>query len=152
MLVKLNHYPEFPQLNSSSPFVKWFDWKVGGVIGKSNGRIFGPDERSIVSALPREIADQAIDPSFSRYLPPPNVHYGISPWYGSMLFRLESPTGIYEHCTGQQVHMKKGEYYLIDLKDTFRVYDTIAVEYLGIKFKKTFNEMYAICEELGYFS
>lgn len=150
MLIKLTSHPIFPQLNSTGPCVRWFDWKVGGVIGKSNGRIFGDDEKLILNTLPAELKSIAIDPSFSKYLPPPNIHYGISPWYGSMLFRLESATAIYEHHTGSQVHMKKGDYYLIDLKDTFRVYDSITVEYLGIKFKNSFADTLQICKTLGY--
>lgn len=152
MLVELYSHPTFPNLMSSGPDVRWFNWGMGDIQGKSNGKLFNASLNQFLDSLPEPLRNINYDPSFSRYLVPPNLHYGISPWYKSMLFMLTSNTGIYEKETGEQVQMAKGRYYLIDLSVRFRFYDAAPVEYLGVKFKTPFSDVYKICTLLGYFN
>lgn len=152
MLIELTTHPTFPALDSNSADIRWFRWGMGEIKGKSNGKLFGDSLNLFLNSLPEELRALNYDPSFSRYLPPENLHYGISPWYSSMLFCLQSDKGTYELPSGEQVQMEKGRYYIIDLSVRFRFFSDMPVEYLGVKFKTSFSEIKKICTELGYFS
>ena len=150
MLIELHSHPTFPTLVPNSPDCKWFNWGMGAIQGKSNGKLFGNSLDAFLNSLPNPLKEISYDPSFSKYLPPPNLHYGVSPWYQSMMFQLRSEKGTYELPDGFQIEMKKGRYYIIDLNVRYRFYSDIPVEYLGVKFKTPFDKVYAICKELGY--
>ncbi len=123
---------------------------MGEIQGKSNGKLFNQSLNDFLSTLPEELRVLNYDPSFSRYLPPENLHYGISPWYDSMMFMLLSDRGTYELPTGEQIQMEKGRYYIIDLTVRYRFFSDIPVEYLGVKFKTPFAKIQEICKQLGY--
>lgn len=123
---------------------------MGPIQGKSNGLLTGQYLRLFLEQLPQELRTINCDPSFSRYLVPNNVHYAISPWYQSMLFKLESKGGVYERANGDTVQLEQGCYYLVDLTDRFRFIDIEPIEYLGVKFKTSYNDIAEICTTLGY--
>ena len=150
MIIQLTAHPNFPVLSSRHPDVQWFNWAIGPIQGKSNGHLAGEHLRLFLEQLPEELRAINYDPSFSRYLVPNNVHYAISPWYQSMLFKLESKGGRYERANGDVVQLQQGHYYLVDLTDRFRFIDSEPVEYLGVKFKTSYNDVMAICKTLGY--
>lgn len=152
MIIHLISHPEFPILTNCHPDVRWFNWAMGPIQGKSNGHLAGGHLRLFLDQLPPELRAINYDPSFSRYLVPSNVHYAISPWYQSMLFKLESKGGRYERANGDVVELEQGHYYLVDLTDHFRFIDVEPVEYLGVKFKTSYSEVLDICADLGYFS
>ena len=152
MIIQLITHPTFPNLESRHPDVRWFNWAMGPIQGKSNGHLAGEYLRLFVEQLPVELRAINYDPSFSRYAVPNNVHYAISPWYQSMLFKLESRGGRYEKENGDVVQLQQGHYYLVDLTERFRFIDIEPVEYLGVKFKTSYSEVLAICSGLGYFS
>lgn len=150
MIIQLISHPTFPILESRHPNVRWFNWAMGPIQGKSNGVLSGAHLRLFLEQLPEELRTINYDPSFSRYLVPDNVHYAISPWYQSMLFKLESASGRYERKNGDVVELQQGHYYLVDLTDRFRFIDEVPIEYLGVKFKTSYDDVATICRKLGY--